>query len=115
MPQRHEDRPTRMTLARAGSRRARRIATASVVLAFLLSLPMTASATYPGSLDGRLAIASNVDGNFDIYTVLPNGQGLLRLTTHPLFDACPAWSADGKRSAFCHGVQAQSGIIDVWT
>ena len=115
MAQRHEDRPTRMTFARAGSRRARRIATASLVLACLLSLPMTASATYPGSFDGRLAIGSNVEGNFDIYTVLSNGQGLLRLTTDPLFDACPAWSADGKRIAFCHGVQAQTGIIDVWT
>ena len=72
-------------------------------------------ATYPGATDGRLAISSNIGGNFDIHTVLPNGQALRRLTTDPLFDACPAWSADGKRIAFCHGVQAQTGIIDVWT
>jgi Tol biopolymer transport system component len=84
-------------------------------LALLLALPMTASATYPGSVDGRLAMGSGVNGNFDIYTVLPNGRALRRLTTDPLFDACPAWSADGKRIAWCHGVQAQTGIIDVWT
>jgi Tol biopolymer transport system component len=94
---------------------AKRIATALGALALLLALPITASATYPGSLDGRLAMAANVNGNFDIYTVLPNGQAMHRLTTDPLFDACPAWSADGKRIAWCHGVQAQTGIMDVWT
>jgi Tol biopolymer transport system component len=93
----------------------RRIATAVAALALLLSLPLSAAATYPGSVDGRLAIGSNINGNFDIYTVLPNGQALQRLTTHPLFDACPAWSADGKRITWCHGVQAQTGVIDVWT
>jgi Tol biopolymer transport system component len=92
----------------------RRFATALAALALLLSLPTMASATYPGSIDGRLAIGSGVDGNFDIYTVLPNGQALQRLTTDPLFDACPAWSADGKNIAWCHGVQ-RGGVIDVWT
>ena len=47
--------------------------------------------------------------------VLPNGQALQRLTTDPLFDACPAGSADGKHIAWCHGVQRGSGVIDVWT
>ena len=92
----------------------RRFATALAALALLLSLPLSASATYPGSVDGRLAIGSSVDGNFDIYTFLPNGQALQRLTTDPLFDACPAWSADGKHIAWCHGVQ-RGGVIDVWT
>ncbi len=85
-----------------------------VMVALAVALPMTASATYPGSTNGRLAIGANVDGNFDIYTVLPSGQALQRLTTDPLFDACPAWSADGKRIAWCHGVQ-RGGVIDVWT
>jgi len=96
------------------SRRGRRIPTILASLALLLSMPIAASATYPGSLDGRLATGINVDGNTDIYTFLPNGQALQRLTTDPLFDACPAWSADGKRIAWCHGVQ-RGGVIDVWT
>jgi TolB protein len=97
-----------------GPRRARHVATALATLVLLLSLPLTASATYPGSVDGRLATGINVDGNVDIYTFLPNGQALQRLTSDPLFDACPAWSADGKRLAWCHGVQ-RGGVIEVWT
>jgi TolB protein len=93
----------------------RRSIASIAALALAVLLPLSAAATYPGSLDGRLAIASLVGGNFDIYTVLPSGDALLRLTNDPLFDACPAWSSDGKRLAFCHGVQAQTGIIDVWT
>ena len=96
------------------SRRVRRITILFALLAVLLSLPMAATATYPGTVDGRLATGINADGNTDIYTFLPNGQALQRLTTNPLFDACPAWSADGKRIAWCHGVQ-RGGVIDVWT
>ncbi len=93
----------------------RRIAAAFAVLALLLSLPASAGATYPGSNNGRLAFGAGVDGNFDIYSVLPNGDAPLRLTHSPLFDACAAWSADGKRLAWCHGVQAGGGVIDIWT
>ena len=89
-------------------------ATVAVVVTLVAAIG-PARATYPGSVQGRLGIASNINGNFDIYTVLPSGEALMRLTTDPLFDACPAWSADGKRIAWCHGVQAQTGIIDVWT
>ena len=113
MEQRVGSRAPRIPL-RPRSAGVRRFATALAALVLVLSLPLTASATYPGSVDGRLAIGSGVDGNFDIYTVLPNGQALQRLTTDPLFDACPAWSADGKNIAWCHGVQ-RGGVIDVWT
>jgi len=100
-------------LPRAGSR-VRGLATPLAALALLLSLPLSAAATYPGSVDGRLAFGATVDGNADIYSVLPNGRALQRLTTDPLFDACPAWSADGKQITWCHGVQ-RGGIIEVWT
>ena len=80
-----------------------------------VAVAQPARATYPGSTDGRLAIGAEVDGNVDIYTVLPNGAAVHRLTTDPLFDACPAWSADGKRLAWCHGIRARGGNIEIWT
>jgi len=61
----------------------------------------TASASYPGATNGRLAFGSTIDGNTDVYTVLPNGEGLRRLTDDPAFDACPAYSADGRSIVWC--------------
>ncbi len=102
--------------AATGSVRSLAIAALVLVLGLgLVAVAQPARATYPGSTDGRLAIGAEVDGNVDIYTVLPNGAAVHRLTTDPLFDACPAWSADGKRLAWCHGVRARGGNIEIWT
>src|SRR5690242_10555198 len=74
------------------------------VLAVLLSLAGAAEpahATYPGTNDGRLAFGMIVGGNVDVYSVLPNGNDLRRLTTDASFDACASYSPDGKEIAFC--------------
>ena len=102
--------------AATGSVRSLAIAALVLVLGLgLVAVAQPARATYPGSTDGRLAIGAEVDGNVDICTVLPNGAAVHRLTTDPLFDACPAWSADGKRLAWCHGVRARGGTIEIWS
>jgi len=88
-------------------------ATAIVVTSVVTAQPT--HATYPGSNDGRLAFGAEIEGNVDIYSVLPNGRALHRLTDDPQFDACPAYSADGKRIAYCNGVRARGGIIEIWT
>jgi Tol biopolymer transport system component len=66
----------------------------------LLGAP-AAQATYPGHTNGRLAFGMTVDGNTDVYSVLPTGQALRRLTDDPRFDACPAYAADGESIAWC--------------
>lgn len=75
-----------------------------------------AYATYPGSNNGRIAFGVNSGDNvnFDIYSVLPNGEGIHQLTDSPAFDACPAYSADGKSIAYCSGVRARGGVIEIW-
>jgi Tol biopolymer transport system component len=82
-------------------------------LAALAALNGSARATYAGATNGRLAFGMNVNGNTDIYTVLPNGDDLRRLTTDPGFDACAAYSADGRRIAYCSG--QGGGPVQVWT
>jgi Tol biopolymer transport system component len=73
--------------------------TAAVVGAAVLAAGATA--TYPGATNGRLAFGITVDGNTDVYSVLPSGEALHRLTDDPGFDACPAYSSDGKWIAWC--------------
>jgi Tol biopolymer transport system component len=79
------------------------------------AMVQSVSATYPGTVNGRIAFAADVGGNFDLYSTLPNGQARLRLTVDGDFDACPAWSSDGKQIAWCHGIRARGGIIEIWT
>ena len=86
---------------------------AVLALAGLAALVGSARATYPGATNGRLAFGINIGGNTDVYSVRPGGQDLRRLTTDPGFDACAAYSADGRRIAYCSG-QA-GGPVQIWT
>jgi Tol biopolymer transport system component len=72
-----------------------------LALLTLIVAVSSAQATYPGKVNGRLAFAITADGNTDVYSVLPNGNALRRLTDDPGFDACPAYSADGKTISWC--------------
>jgi len=74
-----------------------------------------APVNYGGIHNGRLAFGMNVNGNIDIYSMLPNGKALQRLTTDPAFDACPSWSADGKEITYCSSANSPSGVFEIWT
>jgi Tol biopolymer transport system component len=41
-----------------------------------------------------------MDGNFEIYTINPDGSGLKRITNNPADSWFPAWSTDGKFIAY---------------
>jgi Tol biopolymer transport system component len=86
-------------------------AIAAIVVVGTLGAAGAAHATYPGSTNGRLGFGATVAGNTDVYSALPNGRGLQRLTSQPGFDACPASSADGKWIAYCSGV---APIFEIW-
>jgi len=70
------------------------------------------SAGFPAwSPDGtRLAFMSNRDGNWEIYLVGADGQGLRRFTVNPANDGMPAWSPDGKAIAFLSDRDGQWSI-----
>ena len=86
---------------------------AVLALLAMATLVGSAHATYPGATNGRLAFGINLGGNVDVYSVRPDGQDLRRLTTDPGFDACAAYSADGRRIAYCSG--QGGGPVQVWT
>jgi hypothetical protein len=65
----------------------------------------------PGS--GRIAFASNRDGNNDIYSMNADGSGVVRLTFHLQYGGDPAWSPDGTKIAFAD--YGTAGSLAIYT
>ena len=55
---------------------------------------------------------SNRDGNFEIYTMNPDGSGPTRLTNNGADDVTPTWSADGTKIAW---VSTRDGQYEIYT
>jgi TolB protein len=77
---------------------ARRRTVCLVVLA-TLALAAPAHAAFPGA-NGKIAFGSLRDGNYEIYTMNPDGTDQARLTQNPANDDTAVWSPDGRRIAF---------------
>ena len=72
-----------------------------------------AGATYEGQ-EGRIAFGAFVATDRtqgDIWSVRPDGRALRQLTDAAGLDICPAYSADGKRIAFCSN---RTGAYEIW-
>lgn len=64
------------------------------------------------SPDGsRIVFMSNVSGNWDVWTVSPNGGSPERLTDDPADDGLPVYSPDGSKIAF---VSQRGGQWGIW-
>ena len=61
--------------------------------------PLLSTTAFPGE-NGLIVFSSNRSGNFEIYTMKPDGSGLTQLTNDPDADTFAAWSPDGSRIAF---------------
>jgi Tol biopolymer transport system component len=86
----------------------------AIGLAAILAGPGLAPvlATYPGEAVGRIAFAELRDGNFQLYSVRPDGTGEHQLTSGAGRHLCPSFSADGRWMAFCANT---SGNFEIWT
>lgn len=51
----------------------------------------------------RIVFTRKADNNFDVYTIRPDGSGLLRVTTSLANDAHAVWSEDGKHILYNSG------------
>ncbi len=71
---------------------------AVIALGLLFGPVGPAGAAFPGEV-GKIAFASNRDGNFEIYVLNADG-GQTRLTHNSNFDSEPRWSPDGTKIAF---------------
>ena len=69
-----------------------------------------AGCDYGDAVNGPIAFASRRDGNFEIYSMNPDGTGQLRLTNNPASDTLPVWSPDGTRIAFLTTRNSESEI-----
>jgi Tol biopolymer transport system component len=85
------------------------------VVAFVAAA-VPAHATYPGA-NGRIAFGVTAPGDTqpDVYSVLAGGEAMHRLTDDPAFDACAAYSADGRQIAYCSSEGDPPGQFDIWT
>ncbi len=61
--------------------------------------PEPAGAAFPGA-NGKIAFASDRDGDYEIYVMNADGTGVTRLTNSPGEDGGTAWSPDGTKIAF---------------
>ncbi len=65
----------------------------------------------PSAAQGeRIAFASERDGNWEIYSMNPDGSAARRLTEHDAIDREPVWSPDGQRIAFVSNRDGKWGI-----
>ena len=64
--------------------------------------------------NGRIAFASDRDGEFEIFSILPDGNGLLKLTDNAVDDDDPSWSPDGSRIAFVRTGACVTSCKAIW-
>lgn len=90
---------------------------ALMVVAAVASLALAAGAapapaTFPGT-NGKIAFASNSDGDYDVYLANADGSDPVNVTKNGVYDAEPAVSANGKQLAYASN-SGVGGDLDIY-
>src|SRR5215208_1443897 len=88
---------------------------AAVGLLVVVLYAQPAEANYPGK-PGKIAYAGQdaPNGDYEIYTINPNGGGKEQLTNNSTDDRYPAYSASGKKIVYA-GEDAPNGDTEIYT
>jgi Tol biopolymer transport system component len=81
----------------------------------VLGAPRGVGATSPGA-NGRIAFTSNLSGTWQLYTMNPNGSGMVQLTNLPSstdIDLFAEWSPDGSRLLFASSITGTPQIYSI--
>ena len=66
---------------------------------------------FPGDRDARILFRSDRDGDYEVYSMLPDGSDQKRLTNNAAYDDFPVWSPDGKKIAFVSDAHGEPEIM----
>ena len=75
------------------------VGVAMMLIALVIGVAPRASATFPGR-NGRIAFSSDRGGDLEIYTMRPQGGGIVQVTNAPGNSIFSDWTPDGRRIVF---------------
>ena len=82
------------------------------LLLFGIASYRSVKATFPGT-NGKIAFASDRDGDLEVYTMNPDGTGLTQLTSNAgADDRAPAWSPDATKIVY---QSSEDGDAEIFT
>jgi hypothetical protein len=69
------------------------------VAGFIIAAEMRSAVASP-ALNGKILFQSDRDGDYEIYTINPDGTGETQITDNTASDSWAAWSPDGSKIVF---------------